>query len=249
MLDMSVRAKILQLMLDLRQQLDLSYVYITHDLASAKFFCDRIAIMYLGRIVEIGDTEEIFAHPRHPYTQALLKAIPNPDPSVSVIRDLPRGEIPDAASPPLGCSFHPRCPVATPICGWESRDLRTVLEDHWLRSGNDAYVQESGVLGGLDVLDEPATSVRLGKADPAAAASLLTRIRSENPDEPMWQGVTLTERTDAGVVMEFHEHVDPRLRRAGGVEVACVHYGEAAELGAAVSRSGNGGGVPPKAGQ
>ena len=80
MLDMSVRAKILQLMLDLKDQLELSYVYITHDLASAKFFCDRIAIMYLGRIVEIGPTEEIFANPRHPYTKALLKAIPDPDP-------------------------------------------------------------------------------------------------------------------------------------------------------------------------
>ncbi len=84
MLDMSVRAKILQLMLDLKEQLDLSYVYITHDLASAKFFCDRIAIMYLGRIVEIGDTEEIFAHPKHPYTKALLAAIPDPDPSRTV---------------------------------------------------------------------------------------------------------------------------------------------------------------------
>ena len=80
MLDMSVRAKILQLMLDLKQELGLTYVYITHDLATAKFFCDRIAIMYLGRIVEIGPTEEIFANPRHPYTKALLEAIPEPDP-------------------------------------------------------------------------------------------------------------------------------------------------------------------------
>ena len=81
MLDMSVRAKILQLMLDLKAQLDLTYVYITHDLASAKFFCDRIAIMYLGRIVELGATAEIFADPKHPYTKALLAAIPDPDPS------------------------------------------------------------------------------------------------------------------------------------------------------------------------
>jgi peptide/nickel transport system ATP-binding protein len=226
MLDMSVRARILQLMLDLKQQLDLSYVYITHDLASAKFFCDRIAIMYLGRIVEIGDTDEIFDHPRHPYTQALLKAIPNPDPSVSVVRDLPRGEIPDAARPPLGCAFHPRCPVATPICGWESRDLRTVLEDHWLRRGGQTYAEESGVLGNLDVLDEPSTSVRLGRADPAAAMTLLARIRSENPDEPMWQGVTSMGETQTGVAVEFHDGEDPHLRRAGGVDVACVLYGE-----------------------
>jgi len=128
MLDMSVRAKILELMLLLKQELSLTYVYITHDLATAKFFCDRIAIMYLGRVVEIGPTEEIFANPRHPYTKALLAAIPEPDPDKMVPRDLPRGEIPDAAQPPLGCAFHPRCPEAVSSCGWPSRDLRTLLE-------------------------------------------------------------------------------------------------------------------------
>ncbi|CAM3642790.1 ABC transporter ATP-binding protein [Nocardioides zeicaulis] len=232
MLDMSVRAKILQLMLDLKQQLDLSYVYITHDLASAKFFCDRIAIMYLGRIVEIGDTAEIFAHPRHPYTQALLKAIPNPDPSVSVARDLPRGEIPDAARPPLGCAFHPRCPLATATCGWESRDLRTVLEEHWLRRGADVYAEESRILGDLSALDEPATTAVLGKADPAAATELVERIRAENPDEPMWRGVTSIDQTDAGVAIAFHDGTDPALRRDGGVEVACVLYGDEGPDGA-----------------
>ena len=94
MLDMSVRAKILELMLGLKHDLDLTYLYITHDLATAKFFCNRVAIMYLGRIVEIGETAEIFANPRHPYTVSLLKAIPDPDPARSIPRDLPRGEIP-----------------------------------------------------------------------------------------------------------------------------------------------------------
>ncbi len=123
MLDMSVRAKILQLMLDLKRELGLTYLYITHDLATAKFFCDRIAILYLGRIVEIGPSEAIYEDPKHPYTKALLRAIPEPDPRRSVPRDLPRGEVPDAARPPLGCSFHPRCPAAFEVCGWESRDL------------------------------------------------------------------------------------------------------------------------------
>ena len=128
MLDMSVRAKILELMIELKAELDLTYVYITHDLATAKFFCDRIAIMYLGRIVELGPAEKIYADPKHPYTQSLLRAIPEPDPRRSVPRDLPRGEIPDAVSPPLGCRFHPRCPRAFEVCGWESRDLRALLE-------------------------------------------------------------------------------------------------------------------------
>ena len=114
MLDMSVRAKILQLMLDLKDQLDLTYVYITHDLATAKFFCDRVAIMYLGRIVEIGPTEEIFANPKHPYTKALLKAIPEPDPDRMVARDLPRGEIPDAASRRSGARSTRAAPRRSP---------------------------------------------------------------------------------------------------------------------------------------
>jgi oligopeptide/dipeptide ABC transporter ATP-binding protein len=224
MLDMSVRAKILQLMLDLKEQLELSYIYITHDLASAKYFCDRIAIMYLGRIVEIGRTEEIFANPRHPYTKALLKAIPEPDPDLAVARDLPRGEIPDAASPPLGCSFHPRCPEATSICGWESRDLKTVIEEHWLRQPPEVYAEEQGLLGKLEHLDSPTTRVTLGKGNGPEALELMNRIRAENPDEPLWHGVDAVEEQAGGVEFRFHEGEDPALRPAGPVEVACVLY-------------------------
>jgi peptide/nickel transport system ATP-binding protein len=229
MLDMSVRAKILQLMLDLKQELGLSYVYITHDLASAKFFCDRIAIMYLGRIVEIGDTEEIFAHPRHPYTQALLKAIPDPDPSRTVSRDLPRGEVPDAASPPLGCAFHPRCPAATAVCGWESRDLRSLLEEHWTRRDVVTYERERALVGDLDHLDTPSTTARIGAGDPQQVRALLEQIREENPDEPLWKGVADIDVAPEGVVVQFHDGVDPALRTAGGAEVACVLYGEDAQ--------------------
>lgn len=226
MLDMSVRAKILQLMLDLKQQLDLSYVYITHDLASAKFFCDRIAIMYLGRIVEIGDTDEIFENPRHPYTKALLAAIPDPDPDRQVARDLPRGEIPDAASPPLGCAFHPRCPVAVEQCGWEARDLRTLVEEHWTVGDPGQYAAERDVLGTLDHLDEPATRATVGTGGAGETRRVLDRIRAESPEDPFWKGVD--EITDAGngVEIAFHPGVDPRLRPAGGVEVACVHFPE-----------------------
>ncbi len=224
MLDMSVRAKILQLMIDLKQDLGLTYVYITHDLASAKFFCDRIAIMYLGRIVEIGPTEEIFANPRHPYTKALLAAIPDPDPDHSLPRDLPRGEIPDAASPPLGCSFHPRCAEATEICGWETRDLKTVIEEHWLRQPPEVYAEEQGVLGNLDHLDQPGTALRLGSGRADDALGLLERMRSEDPDEPLWKGVDAMETRGDAVELRFHDGVDPALRPVSGVEVACVLY-------------------------
>jgi oligopeptide/dipeptide ABC transporter ATP-binding protein len=223
MLDMSVRAKILQLMLDLKRDLGLTYVYITHDLASAKFFCDRVAIMYLGRIVEIGPTEEIFADPKHPYTKALLKAIPDPDPDRMVPRDLPRGEIPDAARPPLGCSFHPRCPEAVAECGWESRDLRALLEEHWTRQDPSVYEEESELVGDLDRLDAPAKSATIGRPGRAAEVSaLLDRLRHEQTDEPLWRGVDSVQESSEGVEVTFHQGYDPLLRPSGGVEVACV---------------------------
>ncbi|MEO6512303.1 MAG: ABC transporter ATP-binding protein [Nocardioides sp.] len=223
MLDMSVRAKILQLMLDLKREMGLTYVYITHDLASAKFFCDRIAIMYLGRIVEIGPTEEIFANPRHPYTKALLKAIPEPDPDRMVPRDLPRGEIPDAAEPPLGCSFHPRCPEAIEGCGWESRDLRALLEDHWTRKV-EAYDDEKAVIGDLDKLSDPSTTGRVGARGAGEVRALLDRIKAENPDEPLWKGVRDIADAGNGVEVQFEPADSPKLRKAGGVEVACILY-------------------------
>src|SRR5206468_12710503 len=128
MLDMSVRAKILELMLELKRELGLTYLYITHDLATAKFFCDRIAILYLGRIVEIGPSEAIYDDPKHPYTQALLRAIPEPHPRRTVPRDLPIGDVPVAARPPLVGSFDLRCSWAFDVFGWESRDFRYLLD-------------------------------------------------------------------------------------------------------------------------
>jgi peptide/nickel transport system ATP-binding protein len=223
MLDMSVRAKILQLMLDLKRELGLTYVYITHDLATAKYFCDRIAIMYLGKVVEIGPTEEIFANPRHPYTKALLAAIPEPDPDKMLPRTLPRGEIPDAAEPPLGCSFHPRCPEAVAECGWESRDLRALVEQHWTRE-TSSYDDEQAVVGDLDRLDAPSVTAAIGRAGSDGVRALLDRIRAEDPDEPLWRGVESIEPEGAGVVVRFREAESPALRRAGAVDVACVLY-------------------------
>ena len=99
--------------------------------------------MYLGRIVEIGSAAEIYSRPRHPYTKALLEAIPEPDPTHRVPPDLPKGEVPDAAVPPLGCSFHPRCPRAFWPCGWESRDLRLMLEERWATLSPDEYLHDA----------------------------------------------------------------------------------------------------------
>jgi oligopeptide/dipeptide ABC transporter ATP-binding protein len=228
MLDMSVRAKILELMLELKRELNLTYLYITHDLATAKFFCDRIAILYLGRIVEIGASEAIYADPKHPYTQALLRAIPEPDPLRTVPRDLPRGEVPDAASPPLGCSFHPRCPKAFEVCGWETRDLQDLLETRWTRLGEERYESERDLIENLDALHEPAPRVRLvarsGKGD--EVRSFLESVRDEDPTEQLWRGVRSMTPDDRYQDVEFNEPRDPRHLRVDGVQVECHLYDE-----------------------
>ncbi|MGH8870165.1 MAG: ABC transporter ATP-binding protein [Actinomycetes bacterium] len=227
MLDMSVRAKILELMLGLRRDLGLTYVYITHDLATAKFFCDRVAIMYLGRIVEIGRVEDIFADPQHPYTKALLRAVPEPDPTKALPRDLPRGEIPDAVAPPLGCAFHPRCTVAFGPCGWESRDLRALLEQRWVQAGEDVYESERALFGDLATLDLAGHEVTVPTGtgtSPQDLLTLLRRIRDEQPEEPLWSGVRTMEATDEGVAVSFHDGIDPRLYPTAKSEAACLLY-------------------------
>ena len=231
MLDMSVRAKILELMLELKSALDLTYLYITHDLATAKFFCDRIAIMYLGRIVEIGPSESIYADPKHPYTISLLKAIPEPDPSRSVPRDLPRGEVPDAVTPPLGCSFHPRCPKAFEVCGWEARDLRDLLERRWAHQAESEYEHESALVGDLDTFDVPATQVEVPAGRGHSGEELLAflrELRRSEPDEPFWKGVAKMHASAGGVTVSFTEGIDPPLLPAGGSEAACLLYSEEA---------------------
>jgi peptide/nickel transport system ATP-binding protein len=251
MLDMSVRAKILELMLDLKRQLDLTYLYITHDLATAKFFCDRIAILYLGRVVEIGPAEAIYADPKHPYTQALLRAIPEPDPLRSVARDLPRGEVPDAARPPLGCSFHPRCPRAFEVCGWEARDLRDLLEARWAHGSEEEFEAERTTLGELDVLDAPSTHARLRAGSGRSGSdvlSILESVRAAAPEERFWTGVRRLTADGAHVDIEWHEPIAPRPLPAGGVTVEC-HLHDTEALAEAQRRRTNGDRSLTRAGQ
>jgi oligopeptide/dipeptide ABC transporter ATP-binding protein len=223
MLDMSVRAKILELMLELKRELDLTYIYITHDLATAKFFCDRIAIMYLGRIVEIGPSAQIYDDPKHPYTASLLRAIPEPDPSRTVPRDLPRGEVPDAVTPPIGCPFHPRCPRAFEVCGWESRDLVTLLEDRWTRLSEGDYEAERAAVGDLSKLARPALEAVLepeGHLGGEPAVKVLERARADAPDDPFWKGVAEI-RADREAVVRFHPPSPLREIKAGDARVLC----------------------------
>ncbi len=124
MVDVSIKAQILELMLDLKKELNLTYLFISHDLATARHVCDRIAIMYLGKIIEIGDKNQIYEEPLHPYTVGLISAIPVPDPKVEKAEKIPRGEIPSAIDPPSGCRFHPRCPKAFDKCPIEEPEMK-----------------------------------------------------------------------------------------------------------------------------
>ncbi|MFO7944747.1 MAG: ABC transporter ATP-binding protein [Anaerolineales bacterium] len=132
MADVSVRALLLELMLDLKEEFDLTYLYITHDLATAKYICDRIGILYLGKLAEMGDIDELFSHPLHPYTQALLAAVPVPDPRQRRTEPLPKGEIPNPVNPPSGCRFHPRCSYAESICAEEEPAFRELAPGHYV---------------------------------------------------------------------------------------------------------------------
>ena len=115
-LDVSVQAQILNLMQDLQDQLGLSYLFISHDLSVVQHMSQRVAVMYVGQIVELTTTEDMYTAPKHPYSQALLSSIPVPDPEVKALGQALPGEVADPASPPSGCYFHPRCPFAQDIC-------------------------------------------------------------------------------------------------------------------------------------
>jgi len=132
MIDVSLRTTIIDLMLDLRRELGLTYLFITHDLAIAKYISDRIAIMYLGRIVEIGGKAEIFSRPMHPYTQALLLAIPVPNPERKRRIIELRGEVPSAIDVPKGCRFRTRCPCERDVCKQQEPELVSVSPGHFV---------------------------------------------------------------------------------------------------------------------
>jgi peptide/nickel transport system ATP-binding protein len=127
-LDVSVRAQILNLLEELQAESSLTYLLITHDLSVVDYLCDRVAVMYLGRVVELADTQQLYERPKHPYTEALLSAIPKPDPRARDRRERIKssGELPDPSNPPTGCYFHTRCAYAKDVCAKESPPLRDV---------------------------------------------------------------------------------------------------------------------------
>lgn len=129
-LDVSIQSQILNLLKKLQKELKLTYIFIAHGLPAVKHISDRIAVMYLGKVVELAERDALFAHPRHPYTQALLSAVPIPDPTQRKERIILQGDLPSPANPPQGCSFHTRCPYAQDICRKTAPELKVQADGH-----------------------------------------------------------------------------------------------------------------------
>ena len=127
-----MQAQVLNLLIDLQDELGLAYLFVSHDLAVVEHIGHRIAVMYLGRIVELADNDSLFGEPLHPYSEALLAAAPLPDPAVRRKRFVLQGDVPSPTTPPSGCHFHTRCPLVQPRCRVESPPLVEVRPDHWV---------------------------------------------------------------------------------------------------------------------
>lgn len=131
-LDVSIQAQIINLLTDLQKTLSLTYLFIAHDLAVVRHISNRVAVMYLGKIVELSDTQDLYQNALHPYSQALLSAVPSPDPESKKQRIVLSGEVPSPSNPPEGCSFHPRCPLAKQECREMRPELREIKKDHFV---------------------------------------------------------------------------------------------------------------------
>ncbi|GAE06186.1 oligopeptide transport ATP-binding protein OppF [Paenibacillus sp. JCM 10914] len=131
-LDVSIQAQIINLLSDLQREKQLTYLFISHDLSVVEHLCNRIGVMYLGSMVELASKEELFRNPLHPYTKALLSAVPVPDPTLKRDRIVLKGDIPSPANPPSGCKFHTRCPIASDLCKQQVPEYRDAGNNHFV---------------------------------------------------------------------------------------------------------------------
>ncbi|MFW6083500.1 MAG: oligopeptide/dipeptide ABC transporter ATP-binding protein [Thermoplasmatota archaeon] len=237
MLDMSIRSKILRLLMNLKEELDLTFLLITHDLATAKFVCDRIAIMYLGKIVEVGDAKEIFQNPKHPYTKLLLETIPRADPrKKSVRKSIPTGEIPDPINVPHGCRFHPRCLESTPRCGWSPKDLKNYININLLDILSEQEIEKTDLQ--MEVNEEENSLLIPYHQKVWNYVEEKIKEREENwvktikewdtgdfeISKNLKEQIFGNENKDNVMKVVFKDVEEPDLKEVEGVKVACVLY-------------------------
>ena len=220
-LDVSVQAQILNLLSDIQKARNLAYIFITHDLNVVRHMADDIVVMYLGKVVEAGSTEDIFDAPHHPYTKALISAKPDLDKANSENAIGLEGLIPDPARPPQGCRFHTRCVMATPDCGWEVDDVIRWLED------TPGMFEE---LVGVERKSE--FSAVLTFSSEGAAANLIASARSEKLPLTMRQSFIKLNLNNEKVELAFKEVKEVALKSLGHRQSACVLSHEEVSKGA-----------------
>jgi oligopeptide/dipeptide ABC transporter ATP-binding protein len=231
MLDVSIRTEILELLLDLRRRRGLTYLFITHDLSLAWVLADRVAVMYLGKIVEEGPTREIVKNPRHPYTKALVSVIPSPDPDRRRERTILKGERPDPANVPAGCRFHPRCPAAFELCGWTSDELLIDLKKLAASSPPSTPLEGATAVSPL-VLRIPATG-------PDLEGWLRSQVAAHSEEYRVLAAIQQVSTGPEGLTVTLHPFAEPDFREvAPAVRAACHLYdaeGVAARVSAALA--------------
>ncbi len=219
MLDVSIRAGVLNLFKRFRDELGMSILYISHDLATIRYICDRTAILYLGRIAELGPTEEVMERPQHPYTRLLLASVPRPTPGEEREKVDARGEIPDAIELPNGCRFHSRCASALPGAGWEGRDLLGLVHERQVAITEDPDLDRSHEATLLDAVrfSTEGTDLFASANGDVAAPDVADWLRGlmEAADQPIADAVSDIEVEDDKVRVRFPTVDEPTYHERG----------------------------------
>ena len=223
MLDVSIRAGVLNLFRRFKRELEMSIIYVSHDLATIRYICDRTAILYLGRIAELGPTEEVLENPKHPYTRLLISAVPRTDPDLERRHVDSRGEIPDPIAIPNGCRFHTRCPLAMAHCGWEGRDLQVLLEAAQRAENAAAALNE------IKAMTVVGLNLRITVNSAAATPSVKAAVQAvmEAHDRPIEQAVEGISEDASELLIRFSKRPEPEQYRVGDKHTAaCYLYEE-----------------------